>query len=122
MKGKHNQTLCWRCANAVPDREGECGCTWSRSGVPVSGWEAVRRDIRLGVLAEGRKSESYRVVKCPRFVPDLQSRAEKLAGYRKRLGVLNVCRVLLEAALDTAVSEADFRGLLALVEREEKVK
>ena len=31
-------------------------------------------------------------------------------------------RELLEAAMDTEVSEADFRGLLELVEREEKVK
>lgn len=122
MKGRHNQTLCWRCANAVPDRDGTRGCTWSRSGVPVSGWEAVRRDLRLGRLSDGVKLESYRVQKCPCFAPDEQSKAEKLAYYRARLKALDVCLVLLEAAMDTEVSEADFRGLLELVEREENVK
>lgn len=121
-KNAYPQTLCWRCANAVPDREGGRGCTWSRSGIPVAGWEAVRRDLRLGRLSDGVKLESYRVQKCPCFAPDEQSKAEKLAYYRARLKALDVCLVLLEAAMDTEVSEADFRGLLALVEREEKVK
>lgn len=88
-KNAYPQTLCWRCANEVPDREGERGCTWSRSGVPVAGWEAVRRDLRLGRLSDGVKLESYRVQKCPCFAPDEQSKAEKLAlmaGYGHELG------------------------------------
>lgn len=30
-------TLCWGCGNAVPDAEGERGCSWSREGRPVEG-------------------------------------------------------------------------------------
>lgn len=78
-KNAYPQTLCWRCANAVPDRAGERGFTWSRAGIPVAGWEAVRRDLRLGRLSDGVKLESYRVQKCPCFAPDEQSKAEKLA-------------------------------------------
>lgn len=40
-------TICWACANAVPDADGERGCSWSREGKPVEGWVAERRDIRI---------------------------------------------------------------------------
>lgn len=60
-------TICWACANAVPDEEGTRGCPWSREG-----WVAERRDIRIQSSHPGgeRKTvESYQVITCPAFVP-----------------------------------------------------
>ena len=65
-------TICWSCANAVPDADGERGCPWSREGRPVEGWVAERRDIRIQSARPGeeRKTvESYQVITCPEFVP-----------------------------------------------------
>lgn len=65
-------TLCWGCGNAVPDEDGERGCSWSREGTPVEGWVAERRDIRIQPKRPGeerRGVESYQVITCPAFVP-----------------------------------------------------
>ena len=65
-------TICWACANAVPDADGERGCSWSREGKPVEGWVAERRDIRIQPKRPGearRAVESYQVITCPAFVP-----------------------------------------------------
>lgn len=65
-------TICWACANAVPDEEGTRGCPWSREGKPVEGWVAERRDIRIQPKRPGeerRAVESYQVITCPEFVP-----------------------------------------------------
>ena len=65
-------TICWACANAVPDEEGTRGCSWSREGKPVEGWVAERRDIRIQPKRPGeerRAVESYQVITCPAFVP-----------------------------------------------------
>lgn len=65
-------TICWACANAVPDEEGTRGCPWSREGKPVEGWTAERRDIRIQPKRPGeerRAVESYQVITCPEFVP-----------------------------------------------------
>lgn len=58
-----NETLCWRCAWAC-GRDGRC--SWSCDGVPVTGWDAVRRDTPH----KDRTGESYIVVDCPEFVAD----------------------------------------------------
>ena len=65
-------TICWACANAVPDADGERGYSWSREGKPVEGWVAERRDIRIQPKRPGeerRAVESYQVITCPAFVP-----------------------------------------------------
>lgn len=65
-------TICWACANAVPDAEGERGCPWSREGKPVEGWTAERRDILVQDTSPGgekKRIESYQVITCPEFVP-----------------------------------------------------
>lgn len=65
-------TLCWGCGNAVPDAEGERGCSWSREGKPVEGWVAERRDILVQATSPGgekKRIESYQVITCPAFVP-----------------------------------------------------
>ena len=54
-------TICWGCANAVPD--GKRGCPWSQDLIPVSGW-TVERPKRHDY---GR---SYTVIDCPMFIPD----------------------------------------------------
>lgn len=43
------ENLCWSCGNAVN------GCSWSRSFVPVDGWEAEE------------DGTSYKIRNCPRF-------------------------------------------------------
>lgn len=54
------KTLCWDCANAVPDKKGH-GCSWSRDLIPVKGWTAK----------QGKYNQSsYRVEKCPEFKVD----------------------------------------------------
>lgn len=65
-------TICWACANAVPDEEGTRGCPWSREGKPVEGWTAERRDILVQPTRPGgekKRLESYCVITCPAFVP-----------------------------------------------------
>lgn len=65
-------TICWACANAVPDEEGTRGCSWSREGKPVEGWVAARRDILVQATRPGggkKPVESYQVITCPAFVP-----------------------------------------------------
>ena len=50
-----SKTICWKCANAVPDPVNNIGCSWSREFKPVEGWEAIQ------------KKNSYNVWKCPEF-------------------------------------------------------
>lgn len=52
-----SDTLCWDCANAVPNAER--GCSWSRSLRPVDGWTAEWSD-KNGM-------QSYIVRECPQF-------------------------------------------------------
>ena len=56
---KPNGTLCWNCKNASGG-----GCSWSKSFIPVDGWDAKRGYINTG----GRHLETYTVVACPKFV------------------------------------------------------
>ena len=62
----HKPTLCWQCANAVPDKSGKRGCAWSRSFKPVKGWDAD--ETRLYANDETRSIVSYHVRSCPEFV------------------------------------------------------
>lgn len=59
-------TLCWQCANAVPDKSGKQGCAWSRSFKPVKGWDAD--ETRLYANDDERSTVSYHVRSCPEFV------------------------------------------------------
>lgn len=59
------QTLCWRCKNSVPDKWGERGCSWSRNRMPVDGWTAEKRQLKV---AHGQEMVSYNVRACPMFV------------------------------------------------------
>ena len=58
---KRTASLCFDCQNAC------CGCSWSRSFVPVPGWMAVPT---VAVSGQGMRKRSYRVIACPEFVPD----------------------------------------------------
>lgn len=55
------ETLCWSCQRAHL-----LTCSWSRSFIPVIGWEATR------TICEG--NESYFVQKCPKYVKDQPQR------------------------------------------------
>lgn len=57
------QSLCWSCANAVPDKSGKRGCAWSRSFKPVKGWDADETR-----LYSDKPTQSYHVRQCPEFV------------------------------------------------------
>ena len=66
-KTMYTQTLCWSCANAVPDKYGKRGCAWSRRFEPVKGWDA--QETRLyGGDGSKRFQKSYCVRQCPEFV------------------------------------------------------
>lgn len=59
-------TLCWCC------RHSNDICSWhAKEHIPVPGWEAVRRDIPIvdnSIRRKvNRKTESYAVLRCPRF-------------------------------------------------------
>lgn len=62
-KTMYTQTLCWSCANAVPDKYGKRGCSWSRSFEPVKGWDADETR-----LYSDKPTQSYHVRQCPEFV------------------------------------------------------
>lgn len=64
-------SICWKCRNAVP--AGRYGCSWSRSFHPVEGWDAKPTLIKNTSHRKGlgmTHSNSFRVRKCPRFIPD----------------------------------------------------
>lgn len=58
---KEEETLCWICQNAVPNRAGR-GCNWSKQLKPVPGW----RTRELGAEA----ADGYFVEECPLFLPE----------------------------------------------------
>lgn len=70
------QTLCWSCGHAVPDG-GEKGCSWSRSGIPVPGWDAEEHYMK-GTTWHDRHYDfiSYKVIQCPEYIPDKEVRHE----------------------------------------------
>jgi hypothetical protein len=51
--------------NAVPDKDGEKGCSWSRKFIPVPGWEAIPTKLR--VMKSEREEDSFCVTECPEF-------------------------------------------------------
>ena len=66
----YKDTLCWHCANSVPNRAKTRGCSWSRELVPVEGWDAITTEVYLQ-RKEGRPyATSYIVKSCPEFVSD----------------------------------------------------
>ena len=60
-------SLCWYCANAVPSRDGERGCSWSVEGNPVPGWKASKRKIRARSWHGVKVIDTFFVRKCPMF-------------------------------------------------------
>lgn len=59
MGKKQLTTICWRCANADTN-----GCSWAEKFVPVDGWDAIPRTLRID---RGRIVQSYIVVDCPLY-------------------------------------------------------
>lgn len=62
-----NPTICWKCKNAVPTAT--CGCSWSRSFVPVDGWIAEKHNVKQSNGRDG-VYDTYRVIRCPEFQKD----------------------------------------------------
>ncbi len=55
----HQQTLCWRCRNALKK------CPWSIRFEPVEGWDAV--STRLQTASNASCRDSFLVKACPMF-------------------------------------------------------
>lgn len=68
-KFNKNETLCWYCANAVPNPKTGKGCSWSREFKPVEGWIAEETEIITREDGE-RPIKSYIVYSCPCFDRD----------------------------------------------------
>ena len=56
----HSQP-CWDCVNACG------GCSWSREGKPVPGWEAEQTSILCCTGGQAVRTESYKINFCPEF-------------------------------------------------------
>lgn len=69
MKGYQYPSLCWSCANSVPNREDTRGCSWSREFKPVEGWEA-EECVTVIDRQNGTSyvRTSFTVKNCPEFV------------------------------------------------------
>ena len=67
----YKDTLCWHCANAVPNRAGTRGCSWSKKFIPVEGWEALKTNVfASNGKNKTRVTQSYIVKSCPEVIPD----------------------------------------------------
>lgn len=61
------KTLCWDCVHSVPKRiNGQYvrGCEWSIKRLPVIGWEAETKILRVAATDD---CISYNVKSCPKF-------------------------------------------------------
>lgn len=87
-----SKTICWKCANACNG-----GCSWSRSGKPVSGWTADKNE----------ETESYTVVECPQFISDAEASVRRIdRGGAEALvaGILNqVVADYIRGSAETAI-------------------
>ena len=62
-----SMSLCWKCKHAVPKLQNGRyvkGCEWSIMRLPVLGWEAKARILKV---AHGMDRFSYDVKSCPKF-------------------------------------------------------
>lgn len=68
-KAPNRSTLCWECANAVPNPKLGTGCSWSidERFIPVEGWVASKYCFKVNDGA-GRVTDTYTVHACPQFV------------------------------------------------------
>lgn len=71
-KFKKKHTLCWDCANSVPNPETGKGCRWSVLYKPVDGWEAQETVIisRPDRTVGDCRIKSFKVISCPEFDRD----------------------------------------------------
>lgn len=63
---KKRDSICWECANSVPNPKKKIGCEWSCHAKEVPGWTATPHwsSTRAGTPFE----MSYRVYECPKFI------------------------------------------------------
>jgi hypothetical protein len=60
------ESLCWTCANSVPNHEEGRGCSWSINFQPVDGWTATPTKLRAA--RNGPPVDSFCVMACPKFM------------------------------------------------------
>lgn len=58
-----SKTICWTCQNACG------GCSWSKSFLPVEGWEAEPHTLYANDSGHA-PVQSYEVLCCPEYLPD----------------------------------------------------
>lgn len=69
-------SLCWLCSNST-----NSGCSWSKSFVPVDGWEATPNTQYIEMnKGKFREEQTYHVLKCPEFVDDAIERYKTMRG------------------------------------------
>lgn len=82
-KFNKQETLCWYCANAVPNNKTGKGCSWSREFKPVEGWDAEATLVITRNDGE-RPIPSYIVNGCPCFDRDSTSVITQIPVQYKR--------------------------------------
>ena len=70
-----SHTLCWRCANSVPNNLTGTGCPWSIFFRPIEGWKAEYHPARM--VGKNIVKETYTVIECPMFVEDISEEMER---------------------------------------------
>lgn len=71
MQERHNgsDTLCWFCQRAA--NKGRV-CSWADRFEPVEGWQAIEVIVRSQDGTIPKPLQSYKVIECPLFVPDIR--------------------------------------------------
>lgn len=84
MSGKKKETLCWTCQNACAK------CSWSRKFKKVKGWIAEKTIIKGNQDGLVQRIPSYRVIKCPKYIPDSDCSSTRIVSNDEVAKWLNI--------------------------------
>ena len=106
-----NTQLCWKCDKATG------GCSWAHNGTPVKGWTAKPTVIRDDTDINGSIIKSFRIIKCPLFVPE--NRKTKRITLEQLSKILGVSHRKIGRMDDASlIAEVEQKGLHLIIERE----
>lgn len=74
---KNKGQICWDCKNACGN-----GCSWFQNFEPVDGWKAKETLISD---SHKRLINSFKITRCPQFVPDCEKIVKRSKNVRKRI-------------------------------------
>lgn len=83
---KHS--ICWRCANSVPNSAKGLGCEWSVLFRPVRGWTAEYVPERKA--GDNIIKQSYLVTECPKFIEELTEKEERYLSLKKDVADVDI--------------------------------